>query len=125
MENKKTCLRGRRVKRKLSPMERLGLAYCRLEGLSWDEHIGPKPEGFDEAPDNVKFFIVQRHLRRIEAMVGETYLDRCRWVFDSRRSEKSFIEFQARRWERGELTLGHRRNDVTKQRGNEVTLTFH
>lgn len=105
-------------------MARLGLAYCRLEGLVWDEAVGPKPKGFDEAPDPTKLFIVQRPMRQLEAMLGETYLDRCRWVYDQRKSEKSWIEFQTRRWEQGELQLGHFRNDVTRDRGSGLKLTF-
>lgn len=81
---------------RLSPMERLGLAYCRLEGLYWDEYIGPKPEGWDNARDYERFVIVQEHLRRIETMLGKVYLDRCRWVYDTRRSEQSWIEFRQR-----------------------------
>lgn len=109
---------------RLSPMARLGLAYCRLEGLVWDEAVGPKPKGFDEAPDSIKHFVVQRPMRQLEAMLGETYLDRCRWVYDQRKSEKSWIEFQMRRWEQGDLTLGYRRNDVTHDRGSGLKLTF-
>ena len=109
---------------RLSPIERLGLAYCRLEGLVWDEAVGPKPKGFDEAPDQVKHFIVQRPMEMLEAMLGETYLDRCRWVYDQRKSEKDWVKHQMRCWERGHLTLGHRRNDVTHNRGNGLKLTF-
>ena len=85
---------------RLSPMERLGLAYCRLEGIYWDEHIGPKPEGWDNARDDERFIIVQEHLRRIETMLGKDYLDRCRWVYDTRRSEQSWIEFRQRMYMR-------------------------
>lgn len=124
MPDKKSRLYGGKTEDELSPMERLGLAYCRLEGLEWDEHIGPKPQGFDDARDDIKLFIVQRHLRRIEAMVGETFLDRCRWVYDQGRNEAEWIKHQASAWENGHLTLGHRRNDVTYNRGEGVKLTL-
>ena len=32
-------------------IDRLGLAYWRLNHLEWDELLGPKPEGFDELPN--------------------------------------------------------------------------
>ena len=105
-------------------LERYGRAYLRLEGLEWDELAGPKPKGFDEAPNQVRFFIVQRPMRQLEAMLGETYLDFCRWVYDQHRSEEEWFSFQSSRWERGELTLGHRRNDVTGDRGSGFQLAF-
>ena len=33
----------------LNKIDRLGLAYCRLNCWEWDNIIGPKPEGFDNA----------------------------------------------------------------------------
>ena len=35
----------------LDRVDRLGLAYCRLNDWKWDEFIGPKPDGFDKLPD--------------------------------------------------------------------------
>lgn len=94
--SKKIARRISGVGHRLSPMERLGLAYCRLEGLHWDEYIGPKPKGWDNARDDERFAIVQEHLRRIETILGKVYLDRCRWVYDARSSEQSWIEFRQR-----------------------------
>ena len=34
--------------KKLNYVDRLGLAYCRLNSWEWDDAVGPKPEGFDE-----------------------------------------------------------------------------
>ena len=105
-------------------MERLGLAYCRLEGLHWDEHIGPKPEGWDTARDDVKFFIVQKHLQRIEQILGKVYLDRCRWVYDTRRSEESWIELRQWMCDTYEPSLLERRDNVTRDSREGIKLTF-
>ena len=35
----------------LSPKERLGLAYCRINSWQWDDLFGEKPENFDDLPD--------------------------------------------------------------------------
>ena len=81
---------------KLPPMERLGLAFCRLENLCWDEAAGEKPKEFDEANDSVKRALVREPMRRIKAMLGAPYINRCRWVFDQHRSEESWLEIQGR-----------------------------
>ncbi len=108
----------------LTPIERLGLAYCRLEGLKWDEYIGPKPKGFDEARNDVKRFVVEPHLQRISAMLGETYIDRCRWVYSRQLDEADWLKLQARLWEEGVLQERGRRNDVTNSRRCGISLSF-
>lgn len=122
--SKKIARRIGGVGHRLSPMERLGLAYCKLEGLHWDEYIGPKPKGWDNARDDVRFFIVQKHLRRIEAMLGKVYLDRCRWVYDSHRSEQSWIEFRQWAWEHDDHSLLQRRDSLTHDGTEGLKLTF-
>ena len=57
-------------------------------------------------------------------MLGETYLDRCRAMYDRGMSEQEWIDRQMRMWENGELSLGHNRNDVTKCRGQHLKLSF-
>lgn len=105
-------------------MERLGLAYCRLEGLHWDEYVGPKPKGWDEAREDVKFFIVQDHLRRIESLLGKVYIDRCRWVYDRKLSEESWIKFRQWMCETYEPSLLERRDNMPCNRGDGIKLTF-
>ena len=72
---------------KLPPMERLGLAFCRLENLCWDEAAGEKPKEFDEANDSVKLALVREPMRRIKAMLGAPYINRCRWATKKPRSD--------------------------------------
>nr|DAH64685.1 MAG TPA: hypothetical protein [Caudoviricetes sp.] len=95
-------MRGGKGKQ-MSPMERLGLAFCRLENLCWDEAAGEKPQGFDDAKDSVKRSLVQEPMRKIKAMLGEPYINRCRWVFDQLRSEQSWLEIQSRLYDKGLL----------------------
>ncbi|MGN0776042.1 MAG: hypothetical protein ACI4MM_05115 [Candidatus Ventricola sp.] len=80
--------------RTLGPMERLGLAYCRLESLEWDERAGEKPEGFDKTPEAFYVSHIQPQLLRIERILGNPYIERCRWVFDRRESEERWLEFR-------------------------------
>lgn len=76
----------------MSPMERLGLAFCRLENLCWDVAAGEKPNGFDEADDRGKRKLADEPMRKIKAILGTQYINRCRWVFDLHKSEESWLE---------------------------------
>ena len=51
--------------KELNYVDRLGLAYCRLNSWGWDEIIGPKPDEFDKLPwyDNRKFKKFRRKIR--------------------------------------------------------------
>lgn len=42
-------------------INRLGLAYCRLNTWEWDEIVGPKPDGFDEMPRYDKFWYIRTY----------------------------------------------------------------
>lgn len=83
----------------LSPVERLGLAWCRLNGFEWDELVGPKPEGFDELPDipkaiPSKYCFVRRHMESIEQTLGHEYLNLCWWRFELGKSEEEWLRFR-------------------------------
>lgn len=84
----------------MSPMERLGLAFCRLENLCWDAVAGEKPNGFDEADDRGKRKLADEPMRKIKAILGTQYINRCRWVFDLHKSEESWLEIQSRLYDK-------------------------
>lgn len=104
---------------KLNRVDRLGLAYCRLNSWAWDEYIGPKPAGFDQLPAYDKYNIKRiEHpvlmkiltklnpkkygkvvskcdyltpaVRRIEAEIGYANISRCWWVYKLKRTEEEW-----------------------------------
>lgn len=99
----------------LSMVDRLGLAYCRLNSFEWDPILGPKPEGFDNMPKypqkkrsflmrtkngpKSKLEMVNPAKQAIEAIIGEANISRCLWKFDLCRTEED--------WLRWYITKGH------------------
>ena len=62
-------------------LDRLCLAYSRLNSGEWDEIVGPKPEGFDGLPDfsadkrtATKEKATYAPMKAIESIVGEARL---------------------------------------------------
>ena len=82
---------------KLSPIERLGLAYCRLNCWVWDELIGAKPDGFEQMTNEEKRGYIEPQLNRIEQMLGKPYTDRCWWVYEMGKTEEEWLEWRASR----------------------------
>ena len=64
----------------MSPMERLGLAFCRLENLCWDVAAGEKPNRFDEADDRGKRKLADEPMRKIKAILGTQYINHYRGI---------------------------------------------
>ena len=84
---------------KLSRMERLGLAWCRMNSWEWDEMLGKKPEGFDgmaERPDILpnKYALICHQMARIEQMLGMPYLNLCWFRFALGKSEEEWLRFR-------------------------------
>ena len=90
----------------LSPTDRLGLAWCRLNSSIWDDFIGEKPPGFDELPDfdgrHFRFFrrkirtkadYVLPAMHAIEQAIGRANVSRCWWQFNLHRSEAEWHEW--------------------------------
>ncbi|MBD5151288.1 MAG: hypothetical protein HDT16_02060 [Oscillibacter sp.] len=100
----------------LSQIDRLGLAFCRLNCWEWDDIVGPKPEGFDDLrisdrfsveryrhpflmwvlekidPDTYqrgryKFDYTHPAIEAITSVIGEANTSRCWWKFELRRTE--------------------------------------
>ena len=65
---------------RLSIVDRLGLAYCRLCSHEWDALLGPEPEyKVDEA--------AYRKMDAIKELIGEANTSRCWWNFNLKRTE--------------------------------------
>lgn len=86
---------------KLSTVERLGLAYCRLNSGEWDELVGPKPEGWDKMPDYdynrqrtlypTKADYQLRSMQAIENIIGKAEVSRCHWRFELGKTEEEWL----------------------------------
>ena len=93
---------------KLSWIDRLGVAYCRLNGYEWDDILGPKPEGFDELPvDSPKAGVFRKHIPckrdftgpacyAIKKIIGEANASRCWWVYKLGRTEEAWFRWYTR-----------------------------
>lgn len=89
-------------------IDRLGLAYCRLNTYEWDEILGPKPDGFDNLPKwakkkwpfskkkRTKSDYVRPAMRAIERIIGETNCSRCWWVYGLGRTEEEWFRWYIR-----------------------------
>lgn len=79
---------------KLSPVERLGLAYCRLNCWIWDELAGDKPDGFEQMTNDEKHVYIHPKMNRIEQILGRPYVDRCWWVYEMKKTEEEWLEWR-------------------------------
>lgn len=69
----------------LSKVDRLGLAWCRLNRHEWDrELLGDKPDG-DSAFRNA--------MKAIESMIGEANISRCWYVFEVNKTEEEWFKW--------------------------------
>lgn len=82
---------------KLSPVERMGLAYCRLNCWDWDELIGEKPDGFEQMTNEEKHGYIEPQLDRIEQILGSPYTSRCWWVYELGKTEEEWLEWRKSR----------------------------
>lgn len=79
---------------KLSPVERLGLAYCRLNCWIWDELAGDKPDGFEQMTNEEKHIYIHPQLNRIEQILGSPYVNRCWWIYEMGKTEEEWLEWR-------------------------------
>lgn len=92
----------------LNKTDRLGLAYIRLKCVSWDEILGPKPEGFDDLPkfskDIKRPFRPRQHTRSkydytntaaesIERIIGEANISRFWWAIILGKTEEEWLRW--------------------------------
>lgn len=91
---------------KLSKIDRLGLAYCRLNAGEWDEILGPKPNGFDDLPkypEDPKWLWQKGKLSQadftwpamnaIESIIGDANTSRCWWLFQLGKTEEEWFRW--------------------------------
>ena len=90
---------------KLSYIDRLGLAYCRLNCHQWDSLFGPAPEGFDLAPDlpekrsifkkdvKSKSDFVRPIMNAIRSTIGDANISCCWWVFVLDATEEEWMRW--------------------------------
>ena len=89
----------------LSYIDRLGLAYCRLNCHQWDSLFGPAPEGFDVAPDlpemrsifkkaiKSKSDFVRPIMNAIRTIIGDANTSRCWWIFVLEETEEDWMRW--------------------------------
>lgn len=90
----------------LNKIDRLGLAYCRLNCWEWDNIIGPKPEGFDNLPDfdpkkgrlfhktqKSKEDYIGPAMKAIESIIGAANVSRCWWKFVLGKTEDEWFRW--------------------------------
>ena len=94
----------------LNWVDRLGLAWCRLNTLEWDELVGPKPPCFDDLPSEPPRGLIARikdenwrkhriskkdyikpAMDSIVNIIGEANVSRCWWLFAIEESEDSWL----------------------------------
>ena len=98
----------------LTHEERLGLAYCRLNGWEWDELFGPKPEGWDKMPEYeypytlgtkrkvypTKFDYAKPMLFAIEKILGDAKCSYYHWRFNLGKSYEEWLQwYVVDRWD--------------------------
>lgn len=92
---------------KLNYVDRLGLAYCRLNCFEWDEILGDKPAEFDNLPDFPRKRLFQRKMTSkqdyvypaiiaIEAAIGVANTSRCWWLFQLGKTEREWMKWYIR-----------------------------
>lgn len=103
----------------LSKVDRLGLACCRFNCGEWDDIIGPKPEGFDDLPEDDEYSSERIHhpikmrllsrifpqkyakkknkydliapiMRAFRLELGDANINRCWWKFGLHKSEEEW-----------------------------------
>lgn len=86
-------------------IDRLGLAYCRLNCFEWDEILGEKPEGFDNLPNYTprnhlfkkrkmsKMDYIDPPIRAIESIIGRANTSRCWWKYELKLSEEDWFKW--------------------------------
>lgn len=79
----------------LGPLDRLGLACCRMNCWQWDELFGPKPEGFDELPNSSessrsKYQYIRPVMEEISSVFPEILQSRAWWIFDLGKTEEEW-----------------------------------
>lgn len=78
---------------KLNWVDRLGLAYCRLNSWKWDDLLGPSPDGFSDMSKTEKMKYLQPAYKGIESIIGTANTSRCWWIFELGRTEEEWLRW--------------------------------
>ena len=83
---------------KLSELDRVGLAYCRLNCWQWDTMFGPEPPGFyylpnHQGPGMTKFDLITPIMRELRTHYPESLFSRSWWVFFMGKTEEEWINW--------------------------------
>lgn len=93
---------------KLNTIDRLGLAYCRLNSYEWDDICGKKPKDFDGLPDTgyetrrgvwrlttkrSKCDYILPLIALINHIIGEENTSRCWWKFVRGKTETEWFQW--------------------------------
>ena len=84
-------------------VNRLGLAWVRLNRGEWDELFGEKPEDYD-----LQYFKVINDA--IANLIGEANMSRCWWIYELGRTEEDWFRWYTvgREKDRREIARGHK-----------------
>lgn len=87
-------------------LDRIGLAFCRLNRWEWDELLGPKPEGFDDLPDydsrklqrfrrpmRTKDTYISPAIITMESILGPANTSRYWWKYALGKTDEEWIEW--------------------------------
>lgn len=90
----------------LDNIDRLGLAYCRLNSWQWDEIVGEKPKDFDSLPNykrggfqnifkkqRTKHDYIKGKMEKLISVIGEENASRCWWKFEKIGTEEEWLEW--------------------------------
>lgn len=92
----------------LSPIDRLGLAWCRLNKSEWDPILGERPVYLDSLPKRKprwhfwdkrpeKWQEEIKIMHAIERIIGEANTSRCWWIFVLGRTEEEWFHWYIRK----------------------------
>ena len=74
-------------------LDRLALAWVRLNCWEWDDILGDKPEGFDTMTDHEKRPYIDYWATRISTVVGKARISKAWWEFKLGRNEVQWTEW--------------------------------
>lgn len=101
----------------LSIVDRLGLAYCRLNSYEWDEILGEPPAVYGHK-------VLYAKMMAIEEIIGKANTSRCWWKFSIGKTEEEWREWYYKRYlpepATDHVDYPRQRSDSEERRGNKL-----
>lgn len=72
-------------------IDRLGLAWCRLNCYEWDPFLGDEPPGYAQMSNDEKHTVIRPMMLGIESIIGEANISRCWWKYQITESEEEWL----------------------------------